>query len=123
MAGGRENLKPWPKGQSGNPGGKAKGLEKQARELIGPEGVGECVAFLFRVMRDEEADLKLRIQSTSMLLDRAIGRPRETVDVVPHDARKINWAEVDDETGKLLERALTKILATPDAAAALPDAS
>ncbi|MCR4338788.1 MAG: DUF5681 domain-containing protein [Gemmatimonadaceae bacterium] len=33
-----ENLNPWKPGQSGNPGGRPKGLARQVRELVGNDG-------------------------------------------------------------------------------------
>jgi hypothetical protein len=46
------NLKPFPPGVLGNPGGRAKGLQRRVRELVGDDGNAIAV-FLADVFNDE----------------------------------------------------------------------
>lgn len=67
----------WKKGVSANPGGRPK-TEKEVRELAQEMSV-EAVHTLGNVMRNEEADLRVRVAAANAILDRAIGRPAQAV--------------------------------------------
>ncbi len=66
------NLRPWVKGQSGNPGGRPKGIEARAREYT-----EEALAVLVAAMSDP--DPRTRIAAASALLDRGWGKAKQTV--------------------------------------------
>ena len=60
-------------GQSGNPGGRPKGLARQVRELVG--GDGEIIAeFMLNVLHDTTATIKERMDAGTWLADRGWGK-------------------------------------------------
>ena len=80
--------KPFPKGCSGNPGGKPKNPKairdrqvmadvKELSRLEGPEAVRQLAA----IMKDERAPHAARVSAANSLLDRGYGRPPQSVDV------------------------------------------
>ena len=60
-------------GQSGNPGGRPKGLGRYVRELIGEDG-RRVADFMLGVLEDAGEPLKRRMQAASWLADRGFGR-------------------------------------------------
>ena len=80
--------KPFPKGCSGNPGGKPKNPKaildrqviadvKELSRLEGPEAVRQLAA----IMKDERAPHAARVSAANSLLDRGYGRPTQGVDL------------------------------------------
>ena len=68
--------RPFKKGESGNPGGRPKGLAERARELT--NGGDELAEFMVQVFRGEHgARLKDRMDAASWLSDRGFGRPTQ----------------------------------------------
>src|SRR5215831_14445268 len=65
---------PFPKGRSGNPAGRPKGLARKTRELIGNDGA-ELVEFLLVVMRNETEKTNDRLEAAKMLAERGWGKP------------------------------------------------
>ena len=65
---GAGNLKPWSKGQSGNPGGRPKGIAAKAREHT-----ARAIDVLVEGMEDDDA--KVRIAAAKEMLDRGYGKP------------------------------------------------
>lgn len=63
-----ENLKPWPKGVSGNPGGRPKGIAAKAREHT-----DQAMQVLVDGMADE--DSRVRVAAAREVLDRGWGKP------------------------------------------------
>jgi len=61
---------PWPKGVSGNPGGRAKGLEQIARAHT-PAAIAALVAAL--------KSTRERVPAAIALLDRGWGRPAQAI--------------------------------------------
>jgi hypothetical protein len=66
----------WPKGVSGNPGGRPKGqaeLSKSARVLVGEDG--EAIAQLWwDIARDENRRDRDRLEASRLLADRGWGK-------------------------------------------------
>jgi len=78
-AGLHKNLRPWPKGQSGNPGGRPKGLAALVRAET-DEGA-ELVAFMLDVLRGKRrAPTALRLQAVQWLADRGWGKATQVVE-------------------------------------------
>jgi hypothetical protein len=88
----RPRGRPFPKGVSGNPGGRpAQGpdrrkIEADARLLARSHGV-EAVEKLVEIMRSEDATHSAQIIAANSLLDRGWGRPPVSVEVCEADAR------------------------------------
>jgi hypothetical protein len=60
-------------GQSGNPGGRPKGLSRRVRELVGADG--EAIAeYMLSVMNDERARNADRIEAAKWLADSGFGK-------------------------------------------------
>jgi hypothetical protein len=76
------------KGQSGNPGGRPKGLVRAIREQ--PADGEELVAFMLAVFRGEnDAKLRDRIDAATWLSDRAFGRPTQTMEHAGKDGEAL----------------------------------
>lgn len=63
-----DNLKPWPKGVSGNPGGRPKGIAAKAREHT-----DKALKILADALDDE--DPRVRLAAANALIDRGYGKP------------------------------------------------
>ena len=69
--------RPFPKGVSGNPGGRPKGLAKRIRaETRDGE---ELVEVMLSVLRDKTASRRDTMQAATWLADRGFGRPIQTL--------------------------------------------
>jgi hypothetical protein len=68
------NLKPWPKGVSGNPGGRPKGLAAKVREAVreGDLFLEVCLDVI------DNAGPRERLEAIKLLWDRGYGRSIET---------------------------------------------
>ncbi|MDL2203531.1 DUF5681 domain-containing protein [Brucella intermedia] len=98
---GVKNLKPFPKGVSGNPGGRPKGIAAKAREHT-----DRAVEVLVAGMSDQDA--RVRIAAAKEILDRGYGKPLTmTADV----SNKLE--EFDDES---LDAAIDTLRAAVSAA-------
>ena len=65
------NLKPWRKGQSGNPAGRPRGIASTVRAATDPESL---VGVLLDVAQDARAKPSERIAAVRELLDRGYGK-------------------------------------------------
>jgi hypothetical protein len=65
--------RPFPKGVSGNPGGRPKGLARYVRELIGDDG-RRIADFMISVLDDEMERTETRMQAATWLADRGFGK-------------------------------------------------
>jgi len=76
---------PFPKGQSGNPGGRPRGLVRAIRDQT-REG-DELVAFVMRVFRGEVEGVRLRdrLEAATWLADRGFGKPTQGVELAGKD--------------------------------------
>jgi len=77
--------RPFPKGQSGNPGGRPRGLVRAIRDQT--EEGDELVAFVMRVFRGEVEGVRLRdrLEAATWLADRGFGKPTQGVELAGKD--------------------------------------
>lgn len=80
--------RPFQPGQSGNPGGRAKGLEKRVRELVDFDKITLALQDIAMGIRPADGPLKDlaiktrdRIEAAKLLYDRGYGRAKQTVDL------------------------------------------
>ncbi len=67
-------------GQSGNPGGRPKGLTRRVRELVGDDG--EAIAsYMFSVMSDDREKTADRLEAARWLADRGFGKAVQTMEI------------------------------------------
>jgi Family of unknown function (DUF5681) len=97
--------RPFPKGVSGNPGGRAKGL-KEVTELA-RHHAPEAIDTLVRIMRDPKANAAARGAAANALLDRGYGKAVATVSV-ENTGRSLEQMLIDlhrrrQEAAKLIE--------------------
>jgi hypothetical protein len=84
--------KPFPKGVSGNPGGRPKETPemKQMKEVARKRSI-EAIEIAVEIMNDEKAKATDRLKAVDIILDRAWGRP--TTAVEPEESER-NGAEM-----------------------------
>jgi hypothetical protein len=63
----------WPKGVSGNPGGRPQGLARATRELVGEDGMA-LAQLWWDIARDETRRDSDRLEASRLLADRGWGR-------------------------------------------------
>jgi hypothetical protein len=80
----------WVKGQSGTPGGQPKAIVEVARAAR--LHTQEMLDVLLSIARDKAATSSARTHAAQYILDRAWGRPKETVSVT----REGNFEELSD---------------------------
>ena len=81
--------RPFARGQSGNPGGRPKGLVRAIREQTA-DGE-ELVLFMLRVFRGEADGTRLRdrLEAASWLADRGFGKPTQAMEVTGKDGEAL----------------------------------
>lgn len=115
------NLKAFPPGKSGNPGGRPKGLERTAREAMalreyaakdGKTYKGEEAAFqcLLDMFFDAKIAPRERVAAFKEWCDRGHGKAKQTVNVtgdatavttMPRDVSQMNETEVREALGAI----------------------
>ena len=75
-------------GQSGNPGGRPKGLPRRVREVVGDNGE-RIIEFMVDVLGDETARTSDRLEAAKWLADRGFGRSVQAVEI---DVPVQSWA-------------------------------
>lgn len=88
---GTANLIPWKPGQSGNPGGRPKGVPARIAALA--KHPDELFEFLYQIVRGEHPDQEKftgrdRMTAATELLNRQFGRPVETQVQLQADAHE-----------------------------------
>jgi hypothetical protein len=79
-------LKPFVRGQSGNPGGRPRGFGSLIREET--RDGAELVEFMLDVARGtRRAKLETRMSAVSWLADRGFGRPIQTTELTGKDGQ------------------------------------
>lgn len=88
----RENLRPFPKGVSGNPGGRPKGLAKATRELVGEDGT-KLACFWLDIVEDDGAKTADRLEASRLLAERGWGKAPAFAPVEEADPLGMEGAE------------------------------
>ena len=96
----------WKPGQSGNPKGDT-GAKREVLELARMNSVA-ALKRIVALMDDKNAPKTVQLAAAMHILDRALGRPKQTVDV--------------EQTGRTLEQILMAIAAARDAEKAAEEA-
>jgi hypothetical protein len=65
--------RPFPKGVSGNPGGRPKGLARYVRERVGDDG-RRIADFMLSVLDDETERTETRLKAAEWLAERGFGK-------------------------------------------------
>jgi hypothetical protein len=81
--------RPFATGQSGNPGGRPKGIVRAIRELT--RDGDDLVAFVVRVFHGEVEGVKLRdrLEAATWLADRGFGKPTQGVELAGKDGEPL----------------------------------
>lgn len=82
-------------GQSGNPGGRPKGLARTTRELLGDDGLA-IVEFWAHVMADEGARTPDRLEASRLLAERGWGKPPTYEPIEAADQESLPQEQVDE---------------------------
>lgn len=86
------NLKPWPKGVSGNPAGRKPRTEAQKAEAQALKQSEKAMAKLVKLIDSD--DERVALAAAQALLDRGLGKPKQTVDSTVTQKRDV--ADIDD---------------------------
>ena len=100
-------------GQSGNPGGRPKGLSRRVRELVGDDGYA-IAEFMYTVMVDSTARTADRLEAGRWLADRGFGRAIQGLEVDVAHRPGIDLAVISTEDLEALVAIFEKY--EPDAA-------
>jgi hypothetical protein len=90
--------RPFPKGASGNPGGRPKGLARYVRELVGDDGQ-RIADFMLSILDNETERTETRLRAAEWLADRGFGKTPATLDTSDTDGApmKVNVVKQSSE--------------------------
>jgi hypothetical protein len=106
---GIENLRPFKKGQSGNPGGRPKKqlTEKQKLDDLVRGYADEAINTYVACLRAEEAPWPAKVSAATAILERGFGKPSQQVDmnhnVTISDAFEKLISRINGDTGPVLD--------------------
>lgn len=124
--------KPFAKGNSGNPGGRPKGLAKLVRDILGPQGMADVIRAQHKIalgqhpLADElgaDAPVVQARECTgaaTWLRDSGFGRPQQSMDLTS-GGEKLGGGSVTVDVSGLSEGELASIEAAAVAALAEGD--
>lgn len=114
--------RPFAKGQSGNPGGRPKGLAKAVRDRLdsaaestGTTGADLLIAFWASVMADKSEDTGLRLKASQFLAERGWGKPAQFVPIEDDDPLEMSDREAN-EVAASFDNRLDEVAARRNAA-------
>lgn len=118
-SGGSQNLRPWVKGQSGNPSGRPRGIASAVKERVNPE---ELVDLLLSVARDERSKAPERIAAVRELADRGWGKAPAFAAIEGSDPLELDVIaqEIQGIADELRARREGRTIAGPEGPAAEP---
>jgi hypothetical protein len=104
----------WQPGVSGNPGGRSKELAQQqsAARLEAASHASEVIAYLLKVLRNEDEGTAYRLKAGIELLNRGLGLPQAQVDVDVNVRKQISQMSLD-ELRQLEERLVASFTPGP----------
>jgi hypothetical protein len=104
----------WQPGVSGNPGGRSKELAQQqsAARLEAASHASEVIAYLLKVLRNEDEATAYRLKAGIELLNRGLGLPQAQVDVDVNVRKQISQISLD-ELRQLEERLVASFTPGP----------
>ena len=88
----------WVRGISGNPGGRSKELAQQqgAARLEAASHASEVIAYLLKVLRNEDEGTAYRLKAGVELLNRGLGLPQAQVDVDVNVRKQISQMSLEE---------------------------
>jgi Family of unknown function (DUF5681) len=94
--------RPFRPGQSGNPGGRPKGLSRATRELVGEDGM-KLVQLWWDIARDETRRDRDRLEASKLLADCGWGKAAV---FAPQEGDPFNLAEVEAAAKEFRQKVL-----------------
>lgn len=105
-----QNLRPWKKGQSGNPSGKPKGAKEFAVRIREATNNGEdLIAKALEIMNNPKERASDQLSALKWLANYAFGKPLETVDLTSDGKSKFNWDNLTKAEIKVVYDAVQKL--------------
>jgi hypothetical protein len=103
----------WQPGLSGNPGGRSSELAAQqsAAKLKAAGLADEALDFLVETLRNKEEATPYRLRAATEILDRALGRPAQAIDIEFIVRQRLTELSVDEL--RLLEERLIAVSPPP----------